>query len=180
MGIIKLFEQKQKAKKPLFEGQYEAHYSTIVRRIAFLTGDVHVAEELTQEVFIKLYQTPPQHENVIAWLNTVAARVAYNYIRDERSHRQKEMDNFQPEAWVLSSAEDEVLKKDEERATKEALNQLTARDRTCLLMKHSGYKYAEIAECLEIEVNAVGTIISRAQAKFKTHYEQQFEKGGIL
>ncbi len=180
MGILKFFEQKQKTKQHAFEGLYQSYYNPIVRRIAYLIGDVHVAEELTQEVFIKLYEQPPQHENVGAWLNTVAARTAYNYLRDDKAHRQKEMEHYQPVAWTDVSSEDAAIQNDEAKATREALAQLTVRDRTCLLMKHSGYKYAEIAECLELEVNAVGTIISRAQNKFKVHFEQHYEKGGSL
>lgn len=180
MGILKFFDQKQKTKQSNFEGLYQSYYNPVTRRIAYLIGDVHVAEELTQEVFIKLYEQPPQHENVGAWLNTVAARTAYNYLRDDKAHRQKEMDEFQPTAWTDISAEDAAIQNDETRATHEALSLLSVRDRTCLLMKHSGYKYSEIADCLELEVNAVGTVISRAQSKFKAHFEQQYEKGGSL
>ena len=180
MGILKFFESKQTLKKSAFEGLYQSYYSTVSRRIAYLIGDVHVAEELTQEVFIKLYEQPPQHENVGAWLQTVAARTAYNYLRDDKAHRQKEMEHYQPMSWTDVSAEDQAIQNDEAKATQKALAMLSIRDRTCLLMKHSGYKYAEIAECLELDVNAVGTIISRAQSKFKTHFEQLHEKGGSL
>lgn len=183
MGLLQRFDQKEKRSKTTFEGAYQAHYRTIVRRIAFLTGDVHIAEELAQEVFIKLYQAPPDHENVIGWLNTVAARTAYNHIRDDRAHKEKEIDHFKPEAMSLASAEDLAIQNDENRMTTEVLNLLGVRDRTCLLMKHSGYKYAEIADCLEIDINAVGTLIGRAQKKFKELYQKQMEsnneQGGV-
>jgi len=39
-----------------------------------------------------------------------------------------------------------------------------------LLLKFSGYKYSEIAETIKIDKNSVGTVISRAQAKFKENY----------
>lgn len=180
MGILKFFEPKQKTKQHAFEGLYQSYYHSIVRRIAYLISDVHVAEELTQDVFIKLYEQPPQHENIGAWLNTVAARTAYNYLRDDKSHRQKELEHYQPMSLLEISAEDAAIQNDEAKATHQALELLSVRDRTCLLMKHSGYKYAEIAECLELDILAVGTIISRAQSKFKAHFERQYEKGGSL
>jgi RNA polymerase sigma factor (sigma-70 family) len=179
MGNVKFFDFKKKTQKNKFEAHYEEHYATIVRRIAYLTGDVHVAEELAQEVFIKLLSIPPEHENVIAWLNTVAARTAYNYMRDDRSHREKELSQLQPEKVILSSAEDSAIKNEESRLTQAVLQQMIPRDRICLLMKHSGYKYAEIAECLGLDINAVGTVISRAQKKFKEAYENRYNQGGL-
>ena len=179
MGKVTFLDFRRKTKKIAFEEQYQEHYGTIFRRIAYLTGNAHIAEELAQEVFIKLLSTPPDHENVIAWLNTVATRTAYNYLRDDKAHREKEHEHIQPETVVLSSAEDCAIENEESRRTQAVLKQMIPRDRMCLLMKHSGYKYAEIAECLELDINAVGTVISRAQKKFKEEYEKQCKQGGV-
>lgn len=179
MGLIDRIKSWNKPERSDFERDYETYYSTIYRRIAYLTGDVHVAEELAQEVFIKLYQSPPKHENTIAWLNTVAARTAYNYLRDDQSHRKKETDEFAGQWVTLQTPETELMEAESLKLTHEALKELSPRDRTCLLMKHSGYKYAEIAECLNVDIGAVGTIISRASAKFKNYYEQRLEQGGL-
>jgi len=179
MGNLTFLDFRKKTKKPVFEEHYQEHYATIVRRIAYLTGDVHVAEELAQDVFIKLLNIPPDHGNVIAWLNTVAARTAYNYLRDNRLHREKELKQLPPEKVILSSAEDCAIENEESRLTRAVLQQMIPRDRMCLLMKHSGYKYAEMAECLGLDINAVGTIISRAQKKFKEEFEKQYNQGGI-
>jgi DNA-directed RNA polymerase specialized sigma24 family protein len=43
----------------------------------------------------------------------------------------------------------------------------------CLLLKFSGYKYNEIAEVIGVESSSVGTILARAQAKFKEKYQKE-------
>lgn len=159
---------------------YRQYYKQIVRRIAYLTGDVHIAEELAQEVFVKLYTQPPSHENVLAWLYTVAARTAYNYLRDDQVHRQKEQQHFESQVETEGTPEAMMIENEKIKSVHASLATLSTRDKTCLLMKHSGYKYAEIAACLEVEINAIGMIISRAQTKFKRDYEKRLEQGGVL
>lgn len=159
---------------------YQQYYKQIVRRIAYLIGDVHIAEELAQEVFVKLYTHPPEHDNVLAWLYTVAARTAYNYMRDDQVHRQKEHQHFESQLEIEGTPEAMMIENEKIKSVHASLATLSTRDRTCLLMKHSGYKYAEIAACLELEINAIGMIISRAQAKFKRDYEKRIEQGGVL
>lgn len=158
---------------------YRRHNKQIARRIAYLIGDVHIAEELTQEVFVKLHLNPPGHENILAWLYMVAARSAYNYLRDEERHRQKEQVHFESNWKSEETPEEKYIENETIKKVHEVLAELPLRDRTCLLMKHSGYKYSEIAECLELDFNAVGVIISRAQAKFKKNYEQRLEQGDV-
>ncbi len=153
-----------------FDSIYEKYYSKILKHIAYLTGSIHAAEDLAQEVFLRLYNSPPSHSNTIAWLCKVANNLAYNYTRDEKNKKNKEPVIAEDEADKVISIEDRVLKNSEIKLTKKVLNFLPARDKMCLLLKFSGYKYDEIAEVVGIEKTSVGTILARAQAKFKEKY----------
>ena len=62
------------------------------------------------------------------------------------------------------------MKNQEVRTVRKILACLPDRDRMCLLLKFSGYKYGEIADIIEVEKSSVGTILARAQAKFKERY----------
>ncbi len=166
-----------KSTKSPFEKIYQSHFAMVHRRITYLTGDVHVAEELAQEVFIKLYKEPPSHDNIEAWLNVVAARTAYNHLKREKIYEQKLEWEGKQRAQETQTPESVVLQKEDQAMVWQALGTLSLRDRTCLLMKHSGYKYAEIADCLELEVGAIGVILSRAQEKFKKKYEMMMGGG---
>jgi RNA polymerase sigma factor (sigma-70 family) len=178
MGILKMFTRKTSGDE--FENVYTKYYSVIFRNIYYITGDVHATEDLVQETFMKLYNAPPEHTNIAGWLNRVATNLSYNYLRNQKNRTNK--DNL-----VLDTAEDNVtsiediaIRNYELKLTRNILNIMLPRDRICLLLKFSGYKYNEIAEILGVDKNSIGTILSRAQKKFKDAYLNQEKRGEIL
>jgi len=54
-----------------------------------------------------------------------------------------------------------------QQEVQEWLEQLPQRDRQALLMKYSGYSYAEIAEELQLKQPIVGTLLHRATNKLR-------------
>lgn len=100
----------------------------------------------------------------------MATNLAYNYIRDQKTRRSKEPVLEENAPSNVISIEDIAIKDSEVRLTRKILNSLNHRDRICLLLKFSGYKYNEIAEIAGIEKASVGKILSRAQEKFKELY----------
>lgn len=158
-----------------FDTSYEKYYSVIFRHCAYLTGDVQAAEDIAQETFIKLYDSPPSHGNTGAWLSRVATNLAYNYMRDQKIRRSKEPVVEEHGVSNVVSIEEIAIKNSEVRLTRKILNNLDHRDRLCLLLKFSGYKYNEISEIAGIEKASVGKILSRAQEKFKKLYLKEVE-----
>lgn len=157
---------------PDFKDCYEKYYKVIYRHIAYMTGSTQTADDLTQEAFIKLYQSPPAHANVAAWLSKVASNLAYNYMRDEKTRKVKEPATAMGDSDKVISIEDAALRNHEIRKIRKVLNALPPRDRTCLLLKFSGYRYDEIAEIIRVEKTSVGTILARSQAKFMERYQR--------
>jgi RNA polymerase sigma factor (sigma-70 family) len=135
-----------------------------------MTGNIQAAEDLAQEVFIKLYNTPPQHDNIAAWLFRVANNLAYNYLRNGRLRKSKESFVLEEECDKVVSIEDTAIRNHEVRLVKKVLNSMPARDRICILLKFSGYRYSEIAGIIGVEKTSVGTILARSQAKFMEKY----------
>jgi RNA polymerase sigma factor (sigma-70 family) len=156
-----------------FTAAYENYHIRVFKHIAYLTGNMNVAEDLTQEVFIRLYNNPPEHSNVIAWLMKVSNNLSYNFIRDENAKKIKEPVLIEDEADKVILIEDRVIKNQEIRMTKKILDCMAERDRICLLLKFSGYKYNEIAEAIGVEKTSVGTILARAQEKFREKFMRQ-------
>lgn len=154
-----------------FKQIFEAHYSSIVWHITRLTGTVSVGEDLAQEVFLKLYdQAPPDLINARAWLYRVATNLAYNHLRREKiKTRQEGM--YMEQSALAFRLDNPAIRSTERLFVREALETLSWRDRTCLLMKFSGYSYAEISEALGVEKSSVGTLLVRAQEKFRREYE---------
>jgi RNA polymerase sigma factor (sigma-70 family) len=170
-----LYKKEAESVPEDFNTAYEKYYKIIFRHCAYLTGDVQAAEDIAQETFIKLYNSPPSHGNIGAWLSRVATNLSYNYIRDQKTRRNKEPVVEEHEVSNVISIEEIVIKDSEVRLTRKILNSLNHRDRLCLLLKFSGYKYNEIAEIAGIEKASVGKILSRAQEKFKELYLKEVE-----
>jgi len=55
---------------------------------------------------------------------------------------------------------------------KMTLEKLPEEQRELLILKYAGYTYEEIAKIMNINPNSVGTMIARAQRKFKKIYEE--------
>lgn len=66
---------------------------------------------------------------------------------------------------LLSVAEEERL------AVRRALAQLTEREQSCLVLRHSGLSYAEVAAVIGVQPSSVGTILARAEERFRAVFE---------
>ena len=157
-----------------FQQLYHRYYPVVCRQAAYLLGGTEAAEDVAQEVFCKLYYSPPQEFTGLGgWLVRVTANLSFNYLKQQKSRKQREHKSGEAEANNVYSLEDRILKNNEVRVVREILNELNERDRLCLLLKFSGYSYREIAETTGLEKSSVGTILARAQARFKTLFLQK-------
>lgn len=156
-----------------FDGLYKEYHTKVYKHIIYLTGNVQAAEDIAQEVFMKLFNNPPGHPNVAAWLFKVANNLAYNYLRSEKARSTKEPAVSADDEEKVISIEDIAIRNQEIRAIRKVLELLPERDRMCLLLKFSGYKYNEIAEIIGVEKTSVGTILARSQAKFMEKFMKE-------
>lgn len=156
-----------------YQAIYNRYYNAICRQLTYMLGNQATAEDIAQETFLKLHNTPPkEYQNIGGWLSRVATNLAYNYLRSEKSRQNREKKTNE-QACTLASSEEIALQHEERRIVHETLEALPDRDRICLIMKHSGFTYDEIAESIDVKKTSVGTIIARAQARFKKTYMKQ-------
>lgn len=172
---VTLTKEKSFASTPAesFQELFATYYPSVVRQIMRVVKEKAVAEDIAQEVFLKLYNTDrTQITNLPAWLAKAALHMAYNYIRST-SRRQARDEKVGQEQEIYSlSSEENWLKQDEILTVREVLTQMDERDRTLLMMKYSGFNYKELAEAVQVESSSVGTLLSRAKTKFRTMYKQ--------
>lgn len=165
----------------LFQRIFREHYPGVARKLYALTGDYAAAEDLAQEVFLRLYRNPPERlESVGAWLHRVLTRVGYDYLRQRSSGRSLlEKETARVSAWSESAApsgETEVIREWEIDVVRRVLQKLSDRDRTALLLREEGYSYEEIALRLEVNPKIVGTLLARAEERLKKKYGQEEEQ----
>jgi RNA polymerase sigma factor (sigma-70 family) len=141
-------------------------------------GERMAAEDVLQESFLKLARdarllTRPDEE-IAAWLRRVALNLAFNRLRGEardRARVQHVGGLEQDEGWT--SGEQSALRREEQAEVRQALAGLPERQRVCLLLRHSGYSYAEIAQTLGIALGSIGVLLARAEAAFRLTYRRQ-------
>ncbi|QYR19253.1 sigma-70 family RNA polymerase sigma factor [Paenibacillus sp. sptzw28] len=165
----------------LFQRLFREHYPVVARKLYALTGDYAAAEDLAQEVFLRLYRSHPDRlEAVGAWLHRVLIRVGYDYLRQRSSVKALlEKETARVAAWsegTSPSGETEVIREWEKDVVRRVLRKLTDRDRTALLLREEGYSYEEIALRLEINPKIVGTLLARAEERLKKKYGQEEER----
>ncbi|MGF7029252.1 RNA polymerase sigma factor (sigma-70 family) [Paenibacillus mucilaginosus] len=167
----------------LFQRLFREHYPEVARKLYSLTGDYAAAEDLAQEVFLRLYRSHPERlEAVGAWLHRVLTRIGYDYMRQRSSGKtllDKEIARVA--AWsegAAPSGETEVIRGWEIDLVRRVLQKLSDRDRTALLLREEGYSYEEIAARLEVNPKIVGTLLARAEERLKKRYGQEEEYNG--
>jgi RNA polymerase sigma factor (sigma-70 family) len=157
-----------------FEEPFTLHHRTVFRAARSVVQDAGLAEDVTQEVFIRLYKhidTLPNLEMLRPWLIRVALNVAKNTVRGNiRANTRDE--NYVKESVVNSvfSVESEYEQKSEVSEINRALSKVKEPLRSCLVLKQQGLSYREIAESLSLNETSIGTYVARARAEFMRFY----------
>jgi RNA polymerase sigma-70 factor, ECF subfamily len=150
-----------------------------------LLGDHGEAEDVVQETFLKLDGHPvlerPDDE-VAAWLRRVCLNTAYNRLRGqrratERLDRAGRAERVDDEADASATPLLDVLRAEQQQAVRRALASLPERQRACLLLRHAGYSYVEIAATLDLAVGSVGVLLARGERAFRDAYLDDDDPG---
>jgi RNA polymerase sigma-70 factor (ECF subfamily) len=147
-------------------GELFVEYGDLVYRSALrLTGNTADAEDVTQEVFVRLSGAlrgfTGNAASFSAWIRRVAVRQALMHLRTGRRRREVDVDAVAS----LLARPDGVL----ERLTIDAaLARLSEEHRTVFLLKEvEGYDHAEIAELLSISVANSEVRLHRARRQLR-------------
>jgi RNA polymerase sigma-70 factor (ECF subfamily) len=149
-----------------FHGLFERYSGDVFRFALYLSGDRSLAEDITQETFVRAWVTPGEIRGgtVKAYLFAIAR----NLYRDElkRTARRVALDDVWPDPKPGPDAVAEGRL--ELEAVLKALQELPEIDRAALLMSvQDGLSYVDIAATLELSVAVVKVKIHRARLKLK-------------
>ncbi len=154
----------------IFKTIFYEHYPVVRRKLAALVRDESAADDLAQEVFLRLYRNPPDDPAALgAWLHRVLTRIGYDYL--DKKARERQLQNKQEQLYDASesppSGEEIIISKLDQEDVHIWLNELPERDRQALLLRYSGYSYVEIAGELGVRPPVVGTLLHRATEKLR-------------
>src|ERR1043165_5218997 len=140
------------ASRPIeFDEAFTLHHRAVFRAARSVVRDDGIAEDVTQEVFIRLYRhldRTPGEELLRAWLLRVTLNVARNTIRgntrsmvrDNEYHKERVETGF-----YVDAPEEDYERKIAIEEARRALDKIKEPMRSCLLLKQQGLSYKEIA-----------------------------------
>jgi RNA polymerase sigma factor (sigma-70 family) len=146
---------------------YREHGPDLLRYLRNLVGDDDAAADAVQEAFCRLVERKPDLANVRAWLFRVATRLALESARTG-SRRSRLLAAAPQGALVGDPPADPAsaaASHDLEARVRCALQALSERDRTVLLMRSEGFSHRDIAAAVGITTGSVGTVAARALVK---------------
>ncbi len=155
---------------------FERYAPALLRFAARVLSDRSTAEEVTQEVFVKVISRAHQYDGraeVSSWLFAIAANACRDRRRRDRRATVVPLDAV-PEPVHKGDGVESVLGDRQRReAVRRALSALSAEQREALVLaRYHGLAYAEIAEVLGISVGAVKTRIFRAVETLKNRFSE--------
>jgi RNA polymerase sigma factor (sigma-70 family) len=151
-----------------FKELFEEHKKHVFAMALSIVRDYDIAEDVLQEVFIKLYQHMKHQEisNVKAWL----IRVSRNLALDVYRKKKRELTGFEDDYFERAHyrSEDPLNK----MVLQKYLELLDHEERQIVILKDvSGMKHREIAQIVELPLGTVMWKYSRAIKKLRKGIE---------
>lgn len=157
---------------------YDAQAPRVFRLAFRLTGDEHLAQEMTQETFIRAFAQLDKFRGESAlstWLHRVTLSVTSNAMRKVKRFREREADL--DEALTISSPAREA-DIDLKESLHRAIDELPEIYRTTLVMHDvEGYTHEEIASVLGVAEGTCKSRLSVARAQLReklAHFAQEW------
>ena len=161
-------------------GRYQHRLVAVMHH---LVGHPHEAEELAQEVFLRVYRNRTKYTpkaKFSTWLFTIANNLALNALRDRQrrpvisldpQHGNTSSESF-PASHISPTREPTPahrLQQEELAAViRDALDELNDRQRMAIVLnKFEDMEYAEIAEVMALSPKAVKSLLCRARVKLR-------------
>ena len=159
-----------------FDYLAEKYHRAMVHFIFRMVGNQAIAEELAQEVFLRVYRARGSYRaeaRFTTWLYRIATNLAVNYARDTRHERTAQTVYLdQPDEKTGTSpdladdepsAEERLLRDERMAAIRRHVMALPERQRMAVLMhKYQEMDYRQIGEVLKLSESATKSLLFRA------------------
>jgi RNA polymerase sigma-70 factor (ECF subfamily) len=151
----------------------EKHRSPVVHFLYRMVLDQAVAEELAQEVFLRVYRSRSTYEptaRFTTWLFRIATHLALNFLRDRKQEKyQERLDDASWEAPARQvsdtrpTVEQKMVHEARLAEVRRAIQTLPHKQRAAVLMhKYEEMEYSQIARALNCSESAVKSLLFRA------------------
>ena len=184
-ALVKLVARKNQT---AFKKLLNMHLSGINRYTVRMIGNTANAEDITQEVFLRLWTRAdsykPEASKLSTWLHNIAHNLCIDYFRKNNRFIQDSSEIYETEEnlhlasvsgrphGIATSGSDEpeheLAKKTRDNDVKKALMTLPERQRSAIIICHyQGVSNKDAAHIMEVSVDALESLLSRGRLKLR-------------
>ena len=171
--IQRVLQGDQEAFSPLIKKYQKGVHALAWRKI----GDFHIAQEITQDTFLKAYEklrTLKDHNAFAGWLYVIVANLCLDWLRKNRIPMESldtadssEVDKVSYSQYV-SEKQEEAADETRREVVKELLKKLPESERTVMTLHYLGEMTIKaISEFLGVSQNTVKSRLSRARNRLR-------------
>ena len=170
----------------------QRHRSPVLNYFVRMVRDRALAEDLTQEVFLRVYQARERYQpdaRFTTWLYRIATNLALNALRDRKNEKLTETTDRQQgeEGGILDRTPDErptveqqMVESDRQRLIRDAIGDLPEKQRAAVILhKYQEVDYRQIASVLRVSESAVKSLLFRAYENLRVRLEPLVQ-GGLV
>lgn len=153
---------------------FQRYSGPLLRFTGRMLGNAAEAEEVTQDVFLKLVSRADQYDGrapVRSWLFAIATNACRDRLRRTMRRKSVALDSVAEVAEPGIPVDERLADRQRRETVRHALARLSDEQREALVLaRYHGMPYADIALTLNISEGAVKTRIFRAMETLKAHF----------
>ena len=180
---LEFVKRLQSGDQLAFEALYHTYSKEIYRKLIKMVKDVTLAEELTQDVFVKIWnkrevitiEKPFRH-----YLLTLANNIVNDFYRKVARERRLQDEIIAASTELYNPTEDQIYYKESKELMDAAIDSLPTQQRLVFqLCKIEGKSYEEVSNLLGISTSTISNHIVKGTKTIKLYFFSQ-KKGFLL
>lgn len=174
-----LIQHLREKNEPAFKWLVETYHKRVYNTVLSLVQNEADAEDLSQEVFMKLYESIDHfrgESSLSTWIYRISVHKALDKLRSAKTKRRFAV--FVP--WIQAEPEEPFYhpglmldKKENGAVLFKAIQKLPSNQQIAFtLIKVQGMNYEEVSQIMKISVKAIESLISRAKVNLQKTLEK--------
>ena len=181
---VELMLKFQAGDADAFNKLVDNNINTVHALVYRFLGNLSHAEDITQEVFMRVYKNADRYQPTAkfsTWIYRIVANLCFNVMRSNKKKRALSL-NASEDAQNRIDLPDQkspapeagLAKTELQLAVKKALNELPDNQKLAIILnKYENKSYDEIAKIMSISQQAVKSLLSRARNNLKDKLEKR-------
>ena len=157
----------------------EAHQSRVINTISKLLGSDAEAEDLAQQVFIRVWRSAARYQptaKFTTWLFRITRNLVFNELRRRKHFADPGEDSPEPAERAEREPDRVLLEGELQKAIQAAIQELPEAQRMAIVLRrYEEMPYEEIARVMGTTVPAVKSILFRARVELRERLAKYLE-----